>query len=191
MLLPAPFRRALRSARRTVSWAVMRPESERLHDFLTAQLMESHQFTARALADLQLAVDRIAERAGTVGDSSSALAYRALAGLPAGAAVLELIEHRVPLRPVLIELGYQVASVPAHLAAAHQLEADIYDAILDLEGAAAGPLLDGLTSAAKPGATLVLGHRRGEKPDLGGWAISNEWEVPGSRGARLVTATRK
>lgn len=165
----------------------MRPESERLHDFLTAQLMESHQFTARALADLQLAVDRVAERSGTGGDSSSAHAYRALAGLPAGATVLELVERRAPLGPVLSELGYRVTTIGAEPAAGADLESDSYDGILALEGA--GPLLDRIRAVARTGSTLVLGREHGDDSDLGGWRISDEWEVPGG-GARLVTAIR-
>ncbi len=186
---------------------MVRPESERLHDFLSAQIMESHLYTARAIQDLSRAIDRISEsEPGPSAALDAAYAHRALAGLPAGSSVLELGFGQPPLAPALAALGYKVTLVsreagtrfaePVTVVASPVEESQLLDgsfnAIVALGlGSEIGMARD-LFRFASPGAILVLSHRRAKPGEveslLGAWSIVNTFSSPDQSDTCLLTA---
>ena len=81
-LMPGPLRSLLLAVSRLISRAVVRPEADRMLRLLSEPILESSAYTNRALRDLEAEVRRPAA------DMLSMHAFRALAGLPAGSAVL-------------------------------------------------------------------------------------------------------
>lgn len=203
--LPAWARRFLRASRRGLSWAVVRPESERLHAFLTAQMMESHEFTARALADLLVAAERSAVGAkSTTRSLEVAYTHRALAALPAGSAILEMVSGGEAVTPTLAALGYRVTvisrdpqfappdvEVVVGPMAESKLTSSAFAAIVAIGLSRASGVDPDVRRLASPGGLLVLSistEGNGHPPlDLDGWRILNTIR-PEGEAIELLTA---
>lgn len=204
--LPRPVRRLLRTLRRRISWALVRPEAERLHDFLSAQLMESHEYTARSIRDLMAAVDRnLDTRDYPAHALATAYAHRALAALKEGSHVLEIGLGISPLAPSLAKLGYSATLVTqasgVGLPASYRVitapiaEAGLppasFHALLVLGYRPDLIHLSDLSRLAAPGSLLVLGQDTPSgdlEAELEGWQVMDSWVTSATDGWRFVTA---
>lgn len=201
-----PVRRLLRTLRRRISWALVRPEAERLHDFLSAQLMESHEYTARSIRDLMAAVDRDSvTRAYPTHALATAYAHRALAALRPGSHVLEIGLGISPLAPSLAKLGYSATLVSqatglGSLAGCRVITAPLaeaglppasFHALLVLGYRPELLHLSDLSRLAAPGSLLVLSQAPSSGDldmELEGWQVLDSWVASGTDGWRFVTA---
>jgi hypothetical protein len=197
----SPARRSLKFARKAFSWALVRPEFDRLHELLTAQLTELAAIQSRGLASLEARLDARSP-SDPLWDVEAAFAHRCLVELPRGSRVLELTIGSHTVGPALAMLGYDVTLVtrrpPAsppdgvRLVVGPFQEAELgeawADAVVALGMTLEARQVSAFRHCARDGAMLVASRRAVEVEPLVGWSTEVEAVVcPDGSRLELIT----